>query len=127
MQDDLPKAEACGVTITYEGDVTVAEFTGAKILEETTIQEIAKELMKLVDAPYKVKLVLDFARVEYLSSAVLGKLIALHKKIVAEKGQFRLCAIKPSILEVFKITKLDKVMSILPNRAAAVSAMMLKK
>ncbi|MBI5366147.1 MAG: STAS domain-containing protein [Planctomycetes bacterium] len=120
--DNLPIVDACGVAVTYEGDITVAEITGAKVLEEVTIQAIAQELNKLADAPYKVKLVIDFNKVDYLSSAVLGKIIALNKKVAADKGQLRLCCIKPSILEVFKITKLDKVVAIHPSREAAVAS-----
>jgi anti-sigma B factor antagonist len=55
---------------------------------------------------------IDFSNVEYLSSAVLGKLVAIHKKVQEGKGQLKLACIKPAIKEVFKITKLDKVFDI---------------
>jgi hypothetical protein len=57
--------------------VTVAKFTDKKILDETNIQIIANQLFSLIDDDHRKKIVLDFATVEYLSSAALGKLITL--------------------------------------------------
>ena len=94
------------------GDVTVVNFMDKKILDEANIQEIGDELFDLVDKRYKVKLVLNFENVEFLSSAALGKLITLSKKVQAEKGSLKLCAISPQIYEVFRITKLNKLFDI---------------
>ena len=55
---------------------------------------------------------LDFTSVEYLSSAALGKLITMDKKVKGAKGKLRLCSIRPDIYEVFAITKLNKLFDI---------------
>ena len=47
-----------------------------------------------------------------MSSAALGKLITLHKKLGGLGGKLVLCGISPQIFEVFAITKLDKVFKI---------------
>jgi anti-sigma B factor antagonist len=91
------------------GDVTVAKFIDKKILDETNIQIIGNQLFGLVDEDGRDKIVLDFSNVEYLSSAALGKLITMDKKVKAAKGKLRLCSIRPDIYEVFAITKLNKL------------------
>jgi anti-sigma B factor antagonist len=91
------------------GDVTVARFIDKKILDETNIQIIGNQLFGLVDEDRRDKIVLDFSNVEYLSSAALGKLITMDKKVKAAKGKLRLCSIRPDIYEVFAITKLNKL------------------
>ena len=48
----------------------------------------------------------------FMSSAALGKLITLHKKLTGVKGKLALCGISPQIFEVFAITKLDKIFKI---------------
>jgi anti-sigma B factor antagonist len=101
--------------------VTVAKFTDKKILDETNIQIIANQLFSLIDDDHRKKIVLDFATVEYLSSAALGKLITLDKKVKADKGELRLCTIRKDILEVFKITKLDKLFKIFETREKALA------
>lgn len=104
-------------------DITVVRFKDKKILDETNIQLIGNQLFGLVDEDGRKKIVLDFANVDYLSSAALGKLISMHKKVSGAKGQLRLCNIQKDILEVFTITKLDKVLKIVPNLEKAVAAL----
>lgn len=94
------------------GDVTIARFTDKKILDETNIQIIGNQLFSLVDDDGRDKIVLDFSNVEYLSSAALGKLITMDKKVKGAKGKLRLCSIRPDIYEVFAITKLNKLFKI---------------
>ena len=91
------------------GDVTVVSFTDKKILDEQNIQVIGEQLFGLVDDSGRQKLLLNFSNVEYMSSAALGKLITLNKKVQAAGGKLVLCGIIPQIREVFEITKLDKL------------------
>jgi anti-sigma B factor antagonist len=91
------------------GDVTVVSFTDRKILDEQNIQVIGEQLFGLVDDLGRKKLLLNFGNVEYMSSAALGKLITLNKKVQAAGGRLVLCKIDPQIREVFEITKLDKL------------------
>lgn len=100
-------------------DVTVARFTDKKILDESNIQIIGNQMFSLVDEDHRQKIVLDFTNVEYLSSAALGKLITMDKKVKAAGGKLRLCSIRSDILEVFKITRLDKLFTIREDREKA--------
>ncbi len=101
------------------GDVTVAKFIDKKILDESNIQVIGNQMFGLVDDDGRSKIVLDFSNVEYLSSAALGKLITMDKKVKASKGNLRLCSIRPDIYEVFAITKLNKLFDIHDDRDKA--------
>ena len=101
-------------------DVTVAKFVDRKILDEGNIQVIGNQLFGLVDEDHRQKIVLDFSNVEYLSSAALGKLITMDKKVRSIGGKLRLCNIRADILEIFKITRLDKLFVIKENQEKAV-------
>ena len=103
------------------GDITIVSFMDKKILDEANIQDIGDELFALVDERYKIKLVLNFENVEFLSSAALGKLITLNKKVKNENGALRLCGIRPQILEVFRITKLNKLFQIYDTEEQALA------
>ncbi|MEZ6133098.1 MAG: STAS domain-containing protein [Planctomycetaceae bacterium] len=98
------------IDIEEVGSVTVARFLDKKILDEANIDKIGQELFGLVDQDGRTQIVLDFSLVEYLSSAALGKLITMHKKVTAAKGKCALCNIQKDILDVFKITQLHKVL-----------------
>jgi len=98
--------------VTRKDGVSVVEFADRKILEELSIREIEEELFGLVEAEDEIKLLLNFKSVEHLSSAALGMLINLNKRVEARHGKLRLSNINPQIFEVFKITRLHKLFEI---------------
>jgi len=104
------------------GDITVVNFLDKKILDEQNIQIIGEQLFSLVDNEGCRKVLLNFSNVEYLSSAALGKLITLNKKLQQAGGRLVLCNIDPQIHEVFEITKLDKFFKIMKEEQAALQA-----
>jgi anti-sigma B factor antagonist len=104
-------------------DVSVIHFLDKRILDEPTIQAIAEQLFGLVDDDGRRKLLLNFSNVEYMSSAALGKLINLHKKLTGLKGKLTMCNVIPQILEVFTITKLDKIFKIFPDEDSAMAGL----
>lgn len=97
------------VEVHEVGDVTVVHFRDHKIIEDMGIQELGLELFQLVEAEGRKKIVLNFALVDFLSSAALGKLISLDKKVKTHGGKLRLCNIRREIYEVFAITKLNRL------------------
>jgi anti-sigma B factor antagonist len=105
------------------GDVTVARFVDKKILDENNIQIIGTQLFGLLEEDGRKKIVLDFTNVEYLSSAALGKLITMDKKVKAAGGKLRLCNIRKDIYEVFAITRLNKVFDIRDTQDEAVAGL----
>ncbi|MCA9051965.1 MAG: STAS domain-containing protein [Planctomycetaceae bacterium] len=109
------------IDIEEVGNVTVARFLDKKILDEANIDKIGQELFGLVDTDGRKNIVLDFSLVEYLSSAALGKLITMHKKVMAAKGKCVLCNIQKDILDVFKITQLHKVLTLCTDLDDALS------
>jgi anti-sigma B factor antagonist len=100
-------------------DITIAKFIDKKILDENNIQVIGNQLFGLIDEERRLKIILDFSNVEYLSSAALGKLITMEKKVKAAKGKLRLCCIRPEIYEVFAITKLNRLFKICEDQERA--------
>lgn len=110
------------IEVSKAGDITVVRFVDRKVLDDESIQELGKELFDLVEMQNRRQLLLNFANVEFISSATLGKLIVLDRKVKTAKGRLRMCHIRPEILEVFRITKLDKVFDIRDEEAEALAA-----
>ena len=108
--------------VSEVGDITVVRFVDRKILDEVNIQELGQELFQLVEEEGRQRLLLNFSTVEFLSSAALGKLITLDKKVKARKGDLRLSNIRPEIYEVFAITKLNKLFNIKDDEADALAS-----
>ena len=104
------------------GDVTVVNFVDKKILDEQNIQMIGDDLFRLVDELGRRKVLLNFSNVEFMSSAALGKLIRLHQRLHSIGGKLVLCGISKSILEIFEITKLDKMLTIVKDEQTGLNA-----
>jgi anti-sigma B factor antagonist len=108
--------------LSEAGEVTVVRFVDRKILDEANIQELGQELFHLIEDENRRNLLLNFSSVEFLSSAALGKLITLDKKVKAHQGTLKLSNIRPEILEVFAITKLNKLFDIKDDEADALAS-----
>lgn len=108
------------ISVQYQGEATIVTFTDEKILEETDIRAVEKSLLSVVDQGEGVHLVLNFDNVKFLSSAVLGLLIRLSRRVYERDGKLVLCGISPKIYEIFKITRLTKVFEICKDVDAAI-------
>lgn len=98
--------------ISQQGEVTQVEFLDRNILDEANIQAIGDEIGRLIDDSGKPKLLISFNNVDHLSSAALGALITINKRVSDKAGALRLADIDPQIYEVFTITRLDKLFQI---------------
>lgn len=113
---------ASRLRVTNDGAVTRVEFVDRNILDEANIQQIGEELMRIVEAGSRPKVLISFAGVEHLSSAALGTLIHVHKRLEQRNGQLRLSDINPQIFEVFKITKLNKLFQVFDDTEKAMKS-----
>ena len=110
------------LVVSEVAGVTQVAFKDRNILEESAIAQLNEEISRLIGATPNPKLMLTFRTVEHMSSAALGMLIDLHNRVRAKGGQFRLAAIRPDVLEVFKITGLNKMFSIHPDEDQAMGS-----
>lgn len=110
------------IEVSKIGDVSVVRFVDKKILDEAGIQELGTELFSLVEHDNRKAILLNFANVEFLSSAALGKLITLDRKVKSHKARMKMCHIRPEIMDVFQVTKLNKVFDIRGEEAEAIGA-----
>ena len=108
------------IGIDYVENATIVRFTDEKILEEKDVKALQDSIMSVVEQGERIKLILDFGNVRFLSSAVLGLLIRLSKRIYEKDGQLKLCNINSKIYEIFKITRLTTTFDIHKDVESAV-------
>lgn len=101
----------------------IVQFRDSKILEDRTIQQLGSELIELLQGRTGPRLVLDFSGVKYLSSAALGKLITLRRKVDQLGGKLKLCEIAEETMDVFKIAKLDDYFEICLDQRTALESL----
>ncbi|MCB1115782.1 MAG: STAS domain-containing protein [Chlamydiia bacterium] len=66
----------------------------------------------------KKKLVLDFAKVDYLSSAGMRLLLSTTKKL-KEEGGLHLCSVGEEVMEIIKMAGFERIIHIFPTEQEA--------
>ena len=99
----------------------IAEITGPRISEGEVVEAIQQELTRLIDADPAQKIVIDFQRVELMSSATLGVLVRLYRDLAENGGRIVLCGLQPSVRKTFELTRLDQLFRIENDVAAGLA------
>ena len=107
------------IAVSAVGDLAMVRFLDRKIVDPTVIEEVADEMFTLLDKDKFKNVILNFEGVEFLGSAMLNKLIMMDKKVKAGGGKLLMCSLRDEIMEVFKITRLDRVFTIKKTEADA--------
>jgi anti-anti-sigma factor len=69
------------------------------------------------------KLIVDLARVTLLASVGLGGLVTLNRTCHANGGKMVVCSIGKELDALLKLTRLDKVLTIVADRPAAIKVL----
>ena len=103
---------ASRLIIARDEEVVSVRFLDEHLIDETYITQVGREIMQVVEQEHIPKIMIDFNNIIHLSSSALGFLIKIHNAVREKDGQLRLCGINEQIIEAFKITNLDQLLSI---------------
>lgn len=105
-----------------EGPFTVIDFQTESLMNHADLERIGQALYRVIDEEQQKQVLLDFTRVRFLSSQAIGILLTLNKKLSqVEGGKLVLCGVGPSLMELLKITRLNRVFTIRPTRKDALA------
>jgi anti-anti-sigma factor len=90
-------------------------------LNNDTSPDFQARLLAWVDSNDAV--VIDFASVEYISSAGLRALMMASRRAKARGGRIAVAALSPLVNEVFTISRFDQVVQVFETTADACAAM----
>jgi anti-sigma B factor antagonist len=109
------------MVVSKVGDLAIVRFSDRKIVDSANIEEMGEELFSIVEKDKYKDVLLNFEGVEFMSSAALNKLILMDKRVKSAQGKLRLCNLRAEILEVFTITRLNRVFDIKKTEAEALN------
>ena len=101
-----------GLMIQLSGDVKIVEFLESHVLDQADIEKIKAQVRQLIADTAAPKILISFEGVKQISSSLLGMVIDAHKNASSKKGAVRLSNINDELMQVFKLTKLDKLLKI---------------
>ena len=100
-------------------NILTIQLLDERLMDEGQLKRIYNDVLALLDKTTEKQVILEFSKVQFMSSSMLGKLVQVHKKCKEYKVKLKLCGISPDIFEVFKITKLHKLFDIETDEASA--------
>ncbi len=109
-----------GLDIAREGNVAIACFKSACISDSEEITRASTQLRQYIQSDPPQRIVFDFNGVKFFSSQVLGLLLEARAHLRPHNGDVAVTSLSPQLLRVFKITNLDKIFRLYPDRAAAI-------
>jgi anti-anti-sigma regulatory factor len=89
------------------GDVLVARLVDPRLADTMSVNEFQDELLLLLEREPTKKLLVNFQKVSQCSTSVINALLRAKKKLLASKGQIKLCSMNPVIREAYKLLNLD--------------------
>ncbi|MGB0595454.1 MAG: STAS domain-containing protein [Rubripirellula sp.] len=110
------------ITTQTKGEILVVGFTDSKILDSQRIDQVGRELQESITLASHKKLLLNFSGVSFMSSAMITKLVMLNKTCKAQGIALKFSDVSPNVLEVFKITKLNKLFDIQEGEDKAIAS-----
>ena len=112
------------LTVRNFGDIIVAEVLDELIdrLDTQAVDEISHALLALAPKGTQVKLVVDFGRVGFMGSSLLGVLIRLRVRTVEHGGALKICALNTAIAKMLSIVRLDQILDIYEDQQIAMDS-----
>jgi len=104
--------EQTRMKVEYGSEFTIVTFNDENILNEEQIRKLQESLGPVIEKNKDNQMVMNFANVRFMTSAMLGLLIRVHKRVTEHGGQLRLCNLEPGLRKVFEITQLTKIFDI---------------
>jgi anti-anti-sigma factor len=100
-----------------EGNLFIFEFNGNLILSD--LEKARKYVKEIIDGENANEIIFDLSNVDFIDSAGIGFIVSIFKSIKSKNGKFALASLKSKPHEVFKLTRLDKIIPIYENTEAA--------
>jgi anti-anti-sigma factor len=86
--------------------VVVLSLNEPQINNDVVAEALRDEMLSLYTGVGAVHAVIDFHKVQYLSSAGFRPLLSLNRQVRERGGRLVLCNMQPQVQEVFAVTRL---------------------
>ena len=104
--------EPSAIIVEHGQGVTFVTFVDERIVDEEQIRELKESLEPVIEKNENKKLILNFAKVKFMTSSLLGLLVRIHKKVRERNGRLQLSNLDPNLHKIFEITQLTKIFDI---------------
>lgn len=100
-------------------EVAVATLQLSSVIDHEEVKQMGEDLMAVQEKYDDRHFLISFKAVQAVSSAAMGKLITLKRRLERVDKRLALCEMDPAVAELFSSSRLDGYFSIFPDQASA--------
>ena len=103
-----------------EGHVLIVEVHDSR-LATNAAKDFGEQLTQLIGKGYR-RVVLDLNRVRFIDSSGLGIIVMVQRRLL-EGGEIVIVSAQEAVLNVLKLTRMNKIFRIFSDEAEAIAAL----
>lgn len=100
------------ITFKRYDAITVATVSANQVIDATSVTDLGDELLAFLEDRPGTDLLLNFTKVDYMSSSMLTELLRINDLFRRVKGSMRICGLRKEMRQIFEVTKLDQIFHI---------------
>lgn len=108
------------ISSEFLNDVKVVRLEGNL---DTNTSSSAQEFLNSAIDQGAAKIVVNFEKVDFVSSAGLRVLLATAKRLGGSGGSLRVCGLNETVSEVFEISGFSTILSVFPTESEALAGL----
>jgi anti-anti-sigma factor len=112
MRLQLKSEKSAEIKTSEQGDALVVYLKGQ--IDEMIADALSTKLDEIFEEGY-TRIIFDLNDVLYIGSSGLGQIMRAYRQINGSGGYVRVVNPQPLILDMFHLTKLDKILGIYPT------------
>lgn len=105
------------------GEVRLLRFEGGEALDAGSAPEAKGEALAAIRGGTH-DVAIDLSGVEYVDSAGLGVLVSLYKATRAANRRATIFGVRPNVLRVMRLIRLDEIFDLRDDREAALESLL---
>ncbi len=100
---------------------TVLRLQEPSLMDVAVIEALHQRIRDLI-GDGKTQLVLDFKKVQYISSSMVGVLVAAQQEVQTANGKLILSTLNERLVELLKLTRLESMFTVAPSARDALKS-----
>ncbi|MBN2560405.1 MAG: STAS domain-containing protein [Phycisphaerae bacterium] len=105
------------ISVENAANATILTREKRNILEDRQIRQLERALMPIIATNPDQRLALDFAKVRFASSSLLGLLVKVGRQLLEVGGHLQLCNLDGKMRRVLEITRFAGVFEIVASES----------
>ncbi len=112
-----PETDCARLQYEQVGRATVIRLLDRRLTGHIAVQQLGQEMRRIIDQYESALVVVNFDRVEMLSSVMIGQLIEFKNRVSERAGRLVLTNVSRQVRDVLCITGIDRLFDVRDDEA----------